>query len=363
MLIHSPSVPTSTNEVQVQCLYHWLSFCCQFPLVDVSAPFPSVATTSNGVLNSSAPTRVFSASPFFNPTWVGHYVAVRDPNNASNTCLVVITAFISSVEVQCNAPIANFNVSSTGVLLDVFDPASAPTVGDYFVIQNRITGQVNWQVKVEIDVGPSVLVTMAPIGGWDPGGGVFNLPACNDVLLWTTVAQTFFAADPEVGWWSLLAEETGGIGSDRNMVWAGSLSPFHAPSVSGFPSDTSFAAIFGSNTAVSDNISRDTSNSDNFCVGESLDQSLVSVPLRIMQKRTFSGNDIMALVGSITNPRSGTQDDYDAVVLEPTPGWRGRLPGIRILNDNIANRTLLNSGATYVIGNGIGISWNGKPII
>lgn len=363
MIIHSPNTPTISPDEQALVLYHWLVFCCGFVELHSTHPFPVEASTTAGILNAASPSRVYTSVAFFDPTWVGHYIAVRDPNNPSNTCVVQITAFISSTEVQCNAPVANFNVSSTGVSLRVIDPTSVPLVSDYFVISNLLASSPGWQARVTLDVGPVVVVTFAPIGGWNPATTSFDLPVCSDVYCFGTVAQTFMIADPEVGWWSVLSEETGGVPSNRNMLWAGTLLPFHNAAVSGFPTDMSYAGIFGANSAIANNISRDSSVSNNICVGESLDSSLVPIVISIMIKTTMGGVDLMTLPAASTNPRSGAQDDYDCVIVEPTPGWRGRLPGMRILNDNLVNRTLLNSGATYVVGNGIGITWNGKPVV
>ena len=94
-----------------------------------------------------------------------------------------------------------------------------------------------------------------------------------------------------------------------------------------------------------------------------LDDTLSVIPVYVAQKRLLSsGNDMMSDPAASVNPFSSQQDDYDAVVFHRSPNqaWRGRVPGLRILNDAILNRTPLNSNNTYSLGSGIGSVWNGK---
>ena len=293
--------PAIRYRVQAHALYHWLVNVNQFTLVEASGANwgTSVYTASDGIVNAATPQQFYSSTGVFDATFVDKFISIRDITNPTNSFVARITAVPSATQVTLDSS-ALLNVSSTGVDFIVFDAASSPpSAGDYFVIQNPAT-----------DVVP------------------------------------------------------GGVASDRNAVWVGSLSPFHSPSDPGVPKDTSYSAIFGTSLASpSSNLSRDTSVSSNFVVGEMLDDTLSVIPVYVAQKRLLSsGNDMMSDPAASVNPFSSQQDDYDAVVFHRSPNqaWRGRVPGLRILNDAILNRTPLNSNNTYSLGSGIGSVWNGK---
>lgn len=350
--------------------YHWLVFCNQFTDVATVGTWnpspPSVVSGTDGVINSLA-TSLFTAGsgPFLAiHATNGWYLAIRDEANPVNTTIARITGFINPTSVQLNAGPTNFTVSSTGVHYRIIDPAALPGLGDYFVIQNPAPTQP-WQAKITCrSLAPlTTTIEFAPIGGWNTLSSLWNLPVCAPVYLYPTLVQSFMFADPDQGWVFLMTEETGGSGSNRKGCWFGALAPFHAPNASGIPSDIYYGAIFGDQVGVvSHNISRDTGTPTNLCVGQVMHSDTSIVPLYFAQKRFFgSGTDTNTLAGT-TNPRTSESDDYDVIAFQKSTvqAFRGRVPGLRLLSNNLTNRSLVQSG-TYVIGSGLGITWNGKP--
>tara|TARA_R100001079_G_scaffold12482_1_gene6109 strand:- start:3643 stop:4788 length:1146 start_codon:yes stop_codon:yes gene_type:complete len=360
--------PAIRYRVQAHALYHWLVNVNQFTLVEASGANwgTSVYTASDGIVNAATPQQFYSSTGVFDATFVDKFISIRDITNPTNSFVARITAVPSATQVTLDSS-ALLNVSSTGVDFIVFDAASSPpSAGDYFVIQNPATDVVPWQARCLVRAGAPLCLEweLGFIGGWNTGTSSWDLPVSTGHYMHDTVAQTFCVADPDVGYFYAWSEDTGGVASDRNAVWVGSLSPFHSPSDPGVPKDTSYSAIFGTSLASpSSNLSRDTSVSSNFVVGEMLDDTLSVIPVYVAQKRLLSsGNDMMSDPAASVNPFSSQQDDYDAVVFHRSPNqaWRGRVPGLRILNDAILNRTPLNSNNTYSLGSGIGSVWNGK---
>lgn len=355
-------------QVQAHALYHWLTFCNNFSLVEANGAnwTPLVYSAADGIINNATPQQFYAAAPTFNATFVDQFIAIRDPANPSNCFVARITNFVSPTQVTLDAS-ALLDVSATDIEFRVFDSIAAPpAAGDYFVIQNPVADGVPWQARCIIrNAAPlSLEWELGFIGGWNVGLTAWDLPNSTGHYMHDSVIQTFCVADDEVGYFFAWSEATGGIASDRNAVWVGQLSPFHSPVEIGVPKDTQYAAIFGTSLAApSTNLGRDTTVPANFVVGEMLNDALTIIPVYLAQKRLLStGTDIMANAAATFNPFSAQQDDYDAVVFHRAPdqSFRGRAPGVRTLNDNILNRTPLNSNNTYVLGSGLGTVWNGK---
>lgn len=360
--------PGEEYQVQGLALFHWLTFCNSFTLIEANGSNWSTLdySASDGVINSSTPQAFYSASSTFDGTFVDKWIAIRDTTNPVNCFVARITAFVSPTQVTLDAS-AVFNTDATAVDFRVFDAAgSPPAAGDYFVIENPVSDGVPWQARCIVRSGAPLSLEweLGFIGGWNTGTSMWDLQESTGHFMHTTVAQTFCVADDESGYFFVWSEDVGGAGSNRNAIWIGQLSPFHSPAETGVPKDTGYAAIFGTSAAApASNLDRDTTTAANFVVGEMLDDALNVIPVYIAQKRSLAtGNDIMAAAAAATNPFSSLEDDYDAIAFHRSPdqAWRGRVPGVRILNDNIANRTPLNSNNSYVLGAGLGTVWNGK---
>ena len=161
-----------------------------------------------------------------------------------------------------------------------------------------------------------------------------------------------------------IAETFSGIYNvtSRTALWLGSLQPLHASGVSGTPQDTCCAAIFGSTTGDIENVSRVTSTPNNLCIGEIMASDFSTMtPVYFAQKRLFSGTDVCSNVFPALNARTGVADDYDVIAVTVSGDYeqtvRGVVPGVRMLNDGLENRTLISDGSTYVVQNGIGSMW------
>lgn len=367
MVQHLHNLSTPSSAAQLSILYRWLSFVGEFPVVRVEETTAwgssIVASGSDGVLNDFAPHSLYSSSASFVASMVGKYVAVRDTSNPENSCVAEVIAFVSATELTLDMS-TMFVSSSTDVSWQMFDLATSPSDGDYFVVQSpSSTTGPQWQVKVTLDTSNGISFVLGFQGGWDNGTSSWSLPSSTAVWLPATVARTFCIVDP-AGWVYLWSEETGGFSSDINAVWFGLLSSFHSPLDVGVPKDLVPTAIFGSTTSPGPtmNLSRDTTDTDAIVVGEMLNASSVAVPAYVAQKRLLSSGDDVLEFTSGVNPRSLLVDDYDAIVFQKSPDQmiRGRIPGMRILNDSIVNRTPINSNGSYVLGYGIGASWNGK---
>jgi len=297
---------------------------------------------------------------------VGMYLAIQDSTNPINTTIAQIVTYNSPTNVTLNSPVTVFTEDSTGVSFRIIDPATMPAIGNYFVIQNPVTvNQPRWQARFSVEAS-NVAIQFAPIGGWKLSPAGWTLPTCTQVIMPATSVQAFMLADPDAGWIFLWTEETGGMGSNRNGVWLGSLSPFHAPRVLGTPSDESFAAIFGNVSGNAGAFSRNNGSNANLSVGQTLNYDNTIVSLYWAQKRLLaSGTDTCTISGAHPNPRSSEADDYDVIAFQraSNQAFRGRVPGIRLLNETLTNRTTISDGLTYVIGAGIGASWNGKVAV
>jgi len=368
---HMSHVTTNTYDVQAQVMYQWLSYVNQFPVVDdtVGAGWSGVGSTtyegSAGSVNSLVPQRFSDSTGPFDGTFVGRYIAVKDPDNPSNNMIAKITGLVSPTEI--NLELASlFTVDASSLSYRVFDPVAVPVVlGDYFVLQTSVSSGPQWQIKCTL-TATELSWELGFLGGWDSGTSSWSFaPQSSLHYSSNSPFYTFCVADDVSGFFYMWTDSNNtGSASSKNALWAGNISPFHSPVESGVPKDLSYAAIFGSTTAgVSSNVSRDTSVVDNISVGEILGSTGLVTPLLMGIKTLMSsGADMLASPAAKTNPRSGFVDDYDAIAITEAPDQaiRGRVPGVRLLNDAAVNRLSINTDLTYVIGNGIGASWNGK---
>jgi len=365
---HLQNTPTSTRFVQAHILYHWLTFVNQYTLVEASGAnwTPVTFSSSTGVINSSTPAAFYDANPVFDGTFVGKHIAIRDAANPTNCTIAQITALISPTRVNLDTT-AVLDISSSDVEYIVFDTAAPPANGDFFVIQTPVTSGPQWQMRLVVNAAPAAnSFEFGFTGGWDVGSGTWLLPVSATHWFPISMSRTFCVADSQIGYvfvWNEAAP--GGAAANRNAIWFGSMTPFHSPAEIGVPKDLAYSAIFGSVTSPgpANNLGRDTTVATNFVVGEVLDDTSTVVPIYVAQKRLLStGVDMLTVAAAAINPRSVQTDDYDAVVFmrAPDQAWRGRLPGVRILNDSVTNRTPINGNSSYVLGNGIGASWNGK---
>lgn len=365
---HLQNTPTADHQVQAHILYHWLTFVNQFIVVEASGAnwTPLHYSGSTGVVNATTPAAFYDANPVFDATFVGKHIAIRDSANPTNCTIAQITALVSPTRVNLDTT-AVLDVNSTDVEYVVFDTSATPATGDFFVVQTPVVTGPQWQARCVVSAVPAALEwQLGFTGGWDVGTSSWILPVSTSHWLPTAVARTFCASDSATGYFYLWSESPpGGAAANRNAIWIGALSPFHSPVETGVPKDLEYSAIFGSTTSPgpANNLSRDTTSVDNFVVGEVLDTSGTVINAYMAQKRLLStGVDMLSVAAAATNPRSTQIDDYDAVVFmrAPNMAWRGRVMGVRLLNDAVANRTPINSNNSYVLGNGIGAAWNGK---
>lgn len=369
-MIYAVNVPVASYRTATLCAYHFVSFCAQYPIVYVlGANFAAstVLETNSGSVSSATPSRLYSSSAVFNPSHVGKYVAVRDTANPENTAIVVITAYVSATQVQCNAPVANFTTTSASVSFRIFDATVLPSAGDYFVFGNLATGFPTWQAACRADsVSTTMTYEVGPAGGFNIATATWTGAVTSKAYGWTTVAQLFMVASPAEGWLISWTEDVGGVGSNRNMAFVGSIGSTHASPAQGFPADAAYAGIMGSTAApTAHNINRDFTVANYVASGElGNSDGSGTVVTELMKMFTFTGTDILTLPAA-TNPRTGAVDDYDAVLGEAVAprALRGYLPGVRMLNDAVINRTLVSSGNVYALGNGFGVVWNGKPVV
>ena len=365
---HLHNTTTPDSYVQAQILYHWLTFVNQFTVVETNGPSWTALTYSGsaGVINNTTPQAFYEANPVFTGALVGKHIAIRDAANPTNCFIGQITSLVSPTRINLDSS-ASLTFNSTNVEYIVFDTASPPIATNFFVLQTPSTSGPAWQVRCVANGSPNALsFELGFTGGWDVGTNAWLLPVSASHWLPSSVSRLFCIADSTQGYFYLWSESPpGGVAASRSALWVGALNPFHSPAELGAPKDLSYSAIFGSVTSPgpANNLNRDTTVADSFVIGEALNDVGSVVPVYIAQKRLLSSSvDTLALAAAATNPRSMQTDDYDAVCFMRSgfQGWRGRVPGVRILNDVISNRTPLNGNFSYVLGNGIGAIWNGK---
>jgi uncharacterized protein (UPF0333 family) len=364
MIRYCTNLPVTDYKVQALTYYHWFITCCQFTEVQASGNWSAVLSGSDGIINTSIANKFSTVAATFTAGHVGMFLVVRDASNPENTAIGVINTVDSSTLVTLTA-ITQFTANSTNVNYRIVDPSDMPALGDYFVIQNPVASQPRWQLRVSIEAS-AVGLRFAPVGGWNLESQAWTLPVCSDILMPDTLAQSFVLSDPEEGWAFLWTEETGGVSSNRNGVWLGTLAPFHAPRVVGAPSDESYAVIFGNRSGSTCGLfSRNNSLVTSISTGQGLNYDNTIIPIYWAQKKLFgTGTDTQTMSGANPNPWSGENDDYDIIAFHKSSNKaiRGRVPGVRLLNEGLANRTK-PSATTYVIGGGIGAVWNTKPAL
>src|SRR5574343_1238170 len=313
---HLQNLPTASHQVQAQVLYHWLTFVNGFHVSDtLGTQWDSVLYSgSSGIINATTPSSLYDASPVFTASHLNKYVAVKDTLNPANCVVSRIMSVISPTRVLLDTNVV-FGTDSVAVEYIIFDDSTPPAVDDYFVIQNSALTGPRWQTKITIGNSPAALsFVVGFIGGWDSGTSSWTLPVSSANWFPASVSRTFCVADDQAGYVFLWNETTpGGAPAGRNAVWFGSISPFHAPMELGIPKDSSYSAIFGSNSSPgpSSNLSRDTSVATSFVVGEMLDATMTPVTAYVAQKRLLSGTDMMTVPAAGVNPRSLQTDDYD----------------------------------------------------
>lgn len=368
---HSPNTPVTTYQNQAQLYYHWLTFCNSFIEVDTNGGNWGAVKAGTGGSVSSTASSIFTTpgTNTFEAIHVGMYLAIRDTNNPVNT---VIAEIVSRTPTQAtlNSPVISFTVSSTDLDYVIIDPSILPASGHFFVIQNPVASQPAWQAR--FDVMPAenrVGVTFAPTGGWNSLSQTWTLPRCNDtVVMHNTLVTSFMVADPDQGWVFLWTEESApGFTSNRCGVWLGSLSPLHAPHILGTPSDPSYAVIFGSTVNTADNLNRNTGSVSSISSGQAIHSDSSQVAIYFGQKRLIgSGTDVNTIAAAATNARSTLVDDYDIVAFQRAAGKqiiRGKVSGLRLMNEATDNRVVFSDGATYSLGNGLGVVWNDKDSV
>lgn len=364
---YNQAVPIASPAEQAHYYYHWLITCCEFDVVESDGNWSSVKSGVDGYVDTAAPTNFFTTSSVFvnaaAPVGdVNRYIAIKDNNNPENTVIAQIVSVTNTTTVVLSSS-AVFSTDSIDISYTVFDPQNnPPNSSDYFVIANTVTGQPQWHAHCQLNASPTVAWTLGPIGGWDITSHTWIMPNTSTFYMRTTVDKVHCVANPDEGWLFTWCEST----TNRNAVWVGSLSPLHAPNTAGAASDSYYAAIFGATSAADvNNIARSNSTADNITVGESMAADTSIISIYMAQKRLLSSTTDVETFTGVLNPRSSESDDYDMVAFHRSPnqGWRGKVPGVRLTNDNIANRTTISSGATYVIENGVGSVWNATSII
>lgn len=365
---HLHNTPTASPAVQAHILYHWLSFVNQFMVVEADGAnwTPTTFSGSTGVVNNTTPQAFYDVNPVFTIGLVGKHIAIRDATNPSNCFIGQITAFISPTRINLDSSAA-LTINSTNIEYQIFDTSLPPAPSDFFVLQTPASSGPSWQMRCVVNASPVALrFELGFIGGWDVGTSSWILPVSASHWLPSSVSRMFCVSDSSIGYVYLWSESPpGGSAASRNALWFGALSPFHAPVEPGTPKDLTYSAIFGSvsSPGPAHNLSRDTAVANSFVIGEALNDVGAITPLYIAQKRLLSSAvDTLTLAAAAINPRSLQTDDYDAVCFlrSGSQGWRGRVPGVRILNDLISNRTPINANFSYVLGGGIGALWNGK---
>lgn len=365
---HLHNTNTATPAVQAHILYHWLSFVNQFTVIEASGANWNSLTFSGatGVVNNTTPQAFYDVDPVFTVGLVSKHIAIRDALNPSNCFVAQITDYVSPTRINLDSS-ASFTLNSSNLEYRIFDTVFPPVSGDFFVLQTPVATGPAWQARCSVNAAPNALsFQIGFIGGWDVSTSSWILPVSAVHWLPTSVSRLFCVTDSTTGYVYLWSEGApGGSAASRNALWFGAISPFHSPVEPGAPKDLSYSAIFGSiaSPGPANNLSRDTALAESFVIGETLNDINVVTPLYIAQKRLMSTTtDVLSLSAAATNPRSMQTDDYDAICFmrSSSQGWRGRVPGIRILNDVVSNRTPLNANFSYVVGGGIGALWNGK---
>jgi len=255
---------TTTRNEQAQYLYWFLSYVCEFILVDISdtTHWPRLATGTNGIVNAAAPFTFKTpiTHPYaFTVADIGRRIALRDNLNAKNSGIYRITAVVNAHEIHLAVPLASFVGSNTNVNWVLFTPTAAPPDGAWFVIQSPVI-DAPWQARVVVAAAPpsGVTIDLGAMGGWSIATHAWVLPASNPVVLLDTnpFVFTFAVADEKLGAFFVWAEDAI---PNRSGVFCGQFGAIHRPQGLSVPKDQAPVAILGDNTINLNTLNRWTS--------------------------------------------------------------------------------------------------------
>lgn len=370
------NVTTADRNVQGQHIFAALTAVANFILVDYDSAgsWANVTQATDGMLNSATPSQFSTPNTqayLFSPGDVGRFLALRDTVNPVNSGIYrIVSVLPGGHTVNLNAPVANFQGVSTGVTWTLYDLASKPPDGAYFVIQ--ATTAPAWQARVIVSAAApaGVQFELAAMGGWDTSTNAWLLPVSNRVVLNNTTATTFAVMDEQLGAFFVWSEDNAVPAlAGRTGVFCGTFAGIHSPGGQGVPRDDTPCALIGDNTTTADTLNRLlTGGASGFAINGQINvpdkTSYVSAFLH-QWRRVSDDSDVLADAGALTDPRSGQADSYGTVVYQtgPTVAARGFVPLIRIVNDFIPNRTPLNSGTVYVVQDGIAVEWDASAIV
>jgi len=363
------NVPTADRNEQGQHLFWYLQFVCQFLLVDFDAPgsWGAVTQATDGILSGALPSTFktpVAQAYLFTPADVGRFLAIRDVTTPANSGIYRIAAVPAGGHTAVlNAPVANFQGSSTAVSWTLYDVASKPADASWFVIQS--TQAPSWQARCTVSAAAptGIHFDLGAFGGWNATTDTWALPASATVGLNNTTSLTFAVADEALGAFFVWSEDGGG---NRTGVYCGTFAGFHSPQGQGVPRDDAPVALIGDNTATANTLNRKfTGGTAGFAINGQLslpDRSGYAAASLHAWRRITNDSDILSDAAALTDPRSGQTDSFSTAVYQIVPSVevRGYLPLVRVVNDNVVNRTVINGGSVYVIQQGISVEWDGS---
>lgn len=365
------NVPTADRREQAQFLYWSLTFVAQFLLIDYDAAgsWPSVTQATDGILNSAVPSQFntpLTQAYLFTGADVGRFIAIRDNTNPVNSGIYRIAAVLPGGHtVTLNAPVASFQGTSQNVSWTLFDVASKPPDGAWFVIQSPQAPA--WQMRATCSAAAptGVRFELGAYGGWNTTTNTFDLPVSSFVCLNNTTAVTFGIMDEQLGAFFFWSEDNVvPAAANRTGVYCGTFAGIHSPAGQGVPRDDVPVALLGDNTATADTLNRLLAGGTaGFAIHGQVslpDHTGYATAFLHQWRRVSDDSDILSDAAALTDPRSGQTDSLSTVVYQTTPAVlaRGFVPLIRIVNDFVANRSSINNGDVYVIQDGIAVEWN-----
>lgn len=363
------NVPTSTKNVQTQHLYWFLTWVCDFGLVDVdsTANYTNITQATDGICSTTNPAQfqIPTTNPYgFSSADVGRFVAIRDDVNPKNSGIFPITSVPNTKTVNLNGPVANFVADSTSLKWTLYDATAAPADDSWFVIQSK--GTLTWQAKVTCKQATTpfgLAVELATLGGWDTGSNTWLLPASAKVSLYNATFLTFCVADELTGAFFVWCDDAAYPANGVTGIYCGEFSALHSPQGAGVPGDYVTACLIGDNSGSPDSMSRSTT-APSFNVGGqvmNLEQSGYVQTWFHSWVRLVDNTDPFANGGNV-NPRSTLSDTFNFVVYQTNPSTqiRGFLPLLRMCKNGILNRTTINSANFYTLKNGVAVEWDGS---
>jgi len=160
-------------------------------------------------------------------------------------------------------------------------------------------------------------------------------------------------------------------GADRAGAYIGNITPLHAPSSVYAIGDTSPSCVLGVDNAAPV-LNRSTVPVTSFAQGGSAvfsdDTTVVTCYLNEWQTSDGTATDVFGDINFLVNPRTTTSTAWEIMILHRetaslgarSKAIRGEAKSIYIVNDNNANRTLLEGDTVYVIQNGLAVAWDGS---